>query len=290
MEGIKTIDINSPEYPKTLKKIIDPPQVLYYRGDLDIIKENPVFAVVGTRRCSDYGRQATMEIVSELSRIGFVIVSGMARGIDTVAHQTALDNKTKTIAVLGTGIDQKSIYPQENVGLAKKIIKSGGAVISEFAPGTPGHKSNFPQRNRIISALSLGTLVIEAKQRSGALITANYAFEQNKKVFALPGSIYCPNSRGCHYLIKKGAKLVENADDILQALQLDLTISKKEINPDNKEEKLIIETLRNKKAMSIDEIIEKTELTPAKVNSTLTGLEIKKIIKNLGGNIFAIKC
>jgi DNA processing protein len=288
MEKIQKIDINSPEYPKTLKKIIDPPRVLYYRGDLDT-KDKPVFAVVGTRRCSDYGKQATMEIVSELSRVGFIIVSGMAHGIDTVAHQTALDNGAKTIAVLGTGIDKKSIYPQENIELAEKIIESKGAVISEFEPGTPGHKSNFPQRNRIISGLSLGTLVIEAKQRSGALITANYAFEQKKKVFALPGSIYCPNSRGCHYLIKKGAKLVENANDILQGLQLDLTISKKEIISDNKEEKLIIQTLRNQKAMSIDEIIEETKLAPAKVNSTLTGLEIKKIIKNLGGNVFAIK-
>jgi DNA processing protein len=288
MEKIQTIDINSSQYPKSLKKIIDPPRVLYYRGDLDI-KDKPVFAVVGTRRCSNYGRQATMEIVSELSRIGFIIVSGMAHGIDTVAHQTALENNTKTIAVLGTGIDRKSIYPRENIELAEKIIGKGGAVISEFPPGTPGHKSNFPQRNRIISALSLGILVIEAKQRSGALITANYAFQQKKKVFALPGSIYCPNSRGCHYLIKKGAKLAENANDILQGLQLDLTISKKEIISDNKEEKLIIETLYNKKVMSIDEIIEKTELNPAKVNSTLTGLEMKKIIKNLGGNIFTIK-
>jgi len=288
MEEIQKIDINNPLYPKPLKKIIDPPQNLYYRGNIDI-EDGPVFAVVGTRRCSDYGRQATMEIVSELSRIGFIIVSGMARGIDTIAHQTALDNKARTIAVLGTGIDKKSIYPQENIELAEDIIKNGGAVISEFKPGTPGHKSNFPQRNRIISALSLGTIVIEAKFRSGALITANYAFKQRKKVFALPGSIYCPNSRGCHSLIKKGAILAENANDILQALQLNLTISKKEIISDSKEEKIIIKILCNKKAMSIDEIIEKTKLSPAKVNSTLTGLEIKKIIKNLGGNIFTIK-
>lgn len=288
MEEIQKININSPQYPEPLKKIINPPQDLYYRGNLDT-QNKPVFAIVGTRRCSDYGRQATMEIVSELSRIGFIIVSGMARGIDTVAHQTALDNGARTIAVLGTGIDKKSIYPQENIELAENIIKKGGAVISEFKPGTPGHKSNFPQRNRIISALSLGTIVIEAKFRSGALITANYAFKQKKKVFALPGSIYCPNSRGCHSLIKKGAILAENANDILQALQLNLTISKKEIISDSKEEKIIIETLCNKKAMSIDEIIEKTKLSPAKINSTLTGLEIKKIIKNLGGNIFTIK-
>jgi DNA processing protein len=287
MEKIQKIDINSAQYPKALKKIIDPPRILYFMGNLDI-KNKLAFAVVGTRRCSDYGKQATIEIVTDLSRAKFVIVSGMAHGIDTIAHQTALENNAKTIAVLGTGIDRKSIYPRENIELAEKIIEKGGAVISEFPPGTPGHKSNFPQRNRIVSGLSLGTIVIEAKFRSGALITANHAFQQKRKVFALPGSIYSPNSRGCHLLIKKGAKLVESAEDIINGLQLDLTIIKKEINPDNEEEKLIIEILRNKKAMGIDEIIEKTKLTPAKTSSTLTGLEIKKIIKNLGGNIFAL--
>ncbi len=284
---IKTVKKEDKDYPKKLKKIIDPPPVLYYRGNLDI-ENQPVLAVVGTRCCSDYGKQATMEIVADLSRIGFVIISGMAHGIDTIAHQTALDNGAKTIAVLGTGIDKKSIYPRENVGLAEKIIEKGGAVISEFPPGTPGHKSNFPQRNRIISGLSLGTLVIEAKQRSGALITANHAFEQRKKVFALPGSIYSPNSRGCNYLIKKGAQLIEQAEDILKTLQLDLTISKKEIKPENRVEEMILNILKNKKAMHIDELIEKTELSSPEVSSTLTGLEMKKIIKNLGANIFTI--
>jgi len=288
MEDIKIIQINEEGYPKPLKKIIDPPRVLYYRGDLEI-QNKPVLAVVGTRRCSDYGKQATMEIVTGLSRAGFVIVSGMAHGIDTIVHQTALENNAKTIAVLGTGIDKKSIYPQENIGLAEKIIKSKGAVISEFPPGTPGHKSNFPQRNRIISGLSLGVLVIEAKQRSGALITANHGIRQGKIIFALPGSIYSPNSGGCHYLIKKGAKLVESADDIFKGLQLDLTIFKKEIKPDSREEEIILNSLTKKKAMNIDEIIEITKLSPAKVSSTLIGLEMKGIIKNLGGNVFTVK-
>jgi len=286
MDRINTVQIEDKNYPLLLKKIVDPPRVLYYKGSLDF-QNKPVLAVVGTRRCSNYGKQATMEIVSELSGAGFVIISGMARGIDTIAHQTTLNNQAKTIAVLGTGIDKKSIYPRENIKLAEKIIQDGGTVISEFPPGTPGHKSNFPQRNRIISGLSLGTLVIEAKQRSGALITARHAFEQKRRVFALPGSIYCPNSRGCHLLIKKGAKLIENAEDIIKELQLNLSIKKIEVMPANEAEKLILNALKNK-ALSIDQIIETTKLKPAKVNSTLAALEMQEKIKNLGGNVYAL--
>ncbi len=288
MDKIKTIQIQDKDYPEPLKKIIAPPKILYCRGELDL-GGNPALAVVGPRRCSNYGRQATMEIVAELSRVGFIIISGMAKGIDTVAHQTALDSGGRTIAVLGTGINEKNIYPQENIGLSKKIIQKGGAIISEFPVGTPGHKGNFPLRNRIVSGLSLGTLVIEAKDRSGALITANHAFKQKRKVFALPGSIYSPNSSGCHTLIKKGAELVERAEDILKGLQLHLIISKKEISLDSKEEEIILNALKNKKAMHIDEIIEKIELDPAKVISTLTGLEIKGIIKNLSGNVYTLR-
>ncbi|MEA3452951.1 MAG: DNA-processing protein DprA [Patescibacteria group bacterium] len=225
MEKIHKIDINSSQYPRLLKEIIDPPRFLYYRGTLEA-KNERIFAIVGSRRCSAYGRQATIEIVSELSKNNLTIVSGMAIGIDTIAHQTALCNKAKTIAVLGTGIDRKSIYPKENIELAEKIVENGGAIISEFAPGTRVSRKNFPQRNRIISALSLGMLVIEAKISSGSLIAANYAFKQKKKLFALPGSIHSSNSHGCHYLIQKGAKLIENADDILEELRLDLLMPK----------------------------------------------------------------
>jgi DNA processing protein len=287
MEEIKTIKIDDSNYPELLKKIIDPPGILYYRGSLGL-GNKPILAVVGTRRCSNYGKQAATDIVAQLSRAGFIIVSGMARGIDTIAHQTALDYNAKTIAVLGTGIDEKSIYPQENIGLARKIIEKGGAVISEFPPGTPGHKSNFPQRNRIIAGLSLGVLVIEAKQKSGALITAKHALEENKKVFALPGSIYSLNSRGCHALIKKGARLAERAEDILEGLQLDLKILKQDIKPETLEEELVLAALKNK-AMYIDEVVEKTELSPAKVSATLTGLEMKEKIKNLGGSVYALR-
>ena len=229
-----------------------------------------------------------MDIVAGLSRAGLTIISGMAHGIDTVAHQTALENGAKTIAVLGTGVNNKNIYPQENVGLAEEIVKKGGAVISEYPPNTPGYKGNFPLRNRIISGLSVATLVIEAKQRSGALITARYALQQKRILFALPGSIYAPNSQGCNYLIKRGAILIESAKDILRELQIDFKIALKKINPENKEEELVIKILQGKKAIYIDEIIQKSQISPAKISATLIKMERKQIIKNLGGNVFAI--
>ncbi len=287
MEDIKTIGIDDPFYPRLLKEIIDPPRVLYYKGNLGLGRE-PVIAVVGTRRCSDYGKQATIEIVSKLAQAGFVIVSGMAKGIDTIAHQTALDYNSKTIAVLGTGLDEKSVYPQENLGLFQKIIESNGAVISEYPPNTPGHKSNFPKRNRIISGISNALLVIEAKERSGALITARHGFQQKKTIFALPGSIYALNSRGCNGLIKCGAKLVENGEDILKEFGITPKIISQKLVSATNEEKSILNALKNQ-ALHINQIIEKTKLSPMKINSCLINLEMTGIIKNLGSNVFIIK-
>ncbi|MBU1045789.1 DNA-processing protein DprA [Patescibacteria group bacterium] len=287
MEDIKTINIDDSLYPLLLKEIIDPPRVLYYKGNLDFGK-NPAIAVVGTRRCSDYGKQAAVEIVSKLAQAGLVIVSGMAKGIDAIAHQTALDYNSKTIAVLGTGVDDKSIYPQENLGLSKKIIESNGAVISEYPPNTPGHKSNFPERNRIISGMSKAVLIIEAKEKSGALITARHALRQKKTVFALPGSIYAPNSKGCNRLIKGGAKLVESAEDILKDFGITPKAMSRTAVSATDEEKSILDALKNQ-SLHINQIIEATKLSSAKINSGLINLEIAGIIKNLGGNVFIIK-
>jgi len=217
-EQIKKITIKDKDYPKLLKNISNPPEILYVRGT--ILSEENCFAVVGTRMASAYGKQVASEIAGELSEAGLTIVSGLAPGIDTFSHRVVVEKKKRTIAVLGTGLDEKSIYPKENINLAKKILENNGCLISEYPPGTPGSKFTFPQRNRIISGLSLGVLVIEAKQKSGALITTNFASLQNRKVFAVPGSIYCLNSKGCNYLIKNGAKLVENAKDILRELNL----------------------------------------------------------------------
>src|SRR3989344_251373 len=218
MEEIEKIFIDDKNYPKILKEIKDPPKAIYFKGNF--ISDELCFAVVGTRRCSSYGKEIALEIAGDLAEAGLTIVSGLAPGIDTFAHLAAVERKKRTSAVLGTGVDEKSVYHKENIKLARKIVELGGCLISEYPPGTSGTRFTFPQRNRIISGLSLGVLVVEAKEKSGALITANFAFQQNRKVFAVPGSIYSLNSKGPHYLIKKGAKLTESANDILKELNL----------------------------------------------------------------------
>jgi len=285
MEGIKTIDIKDGGYPKLLKEIEKGPKVLYYKGKL-LFDEN-CFAVVGTRMCSSYGKQVALEIAGDLAETGLTIVSGLAPGIDSFAHRAAVERNKRTIAVLGTGLDEKSIYPQENLKLAKEILETGGALISEYPAGTRGTKFTFPQRNRIISGLSLGTLVIEAKQKSGALITAHYAFSQKRKVFAVPGQIYSSNSRGSHYLIKKGAKLVENANDVLKELNLPQKELSSFSEGENEEENLVLNILKEG-ALDTDKIIEETKLSAAKVASALAILEIRGKVRNLGGNIYAL--
>ena len=285
MQQIKTISIKDKNYPKLLKEIKDPPEILYLKGE--ILAEENCFAVVGTRRCSAYGKEIALEIAGDLAETGLTIVSGLAPGIDSLAHQATLERGERTIAVLGTGIDEKSIYPQENLKLAEKIVESGGCLISEYPPGTHGSEFTFPKRNRIISGLSLGVLIIEAKQKSGALITANWAKKQGRKVFAVPGPIHSSNSKGCHYLIKQGAKLVENANDILKELNLPIKEGGKEIAGETPEENLILGVLKEE-ALDADKIIEKTKLSVAKVASALAILEIKGKVRNLGGNIYAI--
>jgi len=299
MEGIRKISISDKEYPKLLKKIEDPPEILYIKGK--IFPEDFFFAVVGTRRFSSYGKQLTSEITGELAEAGLTIVSGLAPGIDTFAHQAAVEQKKRTIAVLGTGLDEKSIYPKENLKLVRKILDNGGALISEYPPETRGTNFTFPQRNRIISGISFGMLVVEAKSPlpdfwqgnkeksgSGSLITARYAFKQKRKVFAIPGSIHSLNSRGCHFLIKQGAKLVESANDILEELNLPQIKNKKEISGETKEESLILEALKTE-PLYIDRIIAETNLSPSIVSSTLAIMEIKGKVKNLGTNIYALR-
>ena len=283
---IKTISINDKEYPKLLKEIKNPPEVLYYRGRSPKTESNN-FAIVGTRRYSDYGKQIALEIASDLSEAGLIIVSGLAPGIDTFCHQAAVERKKPTIAVLGTGLDEKSIYPQSNLKLAEKIIETSGCLISEYPPGTRGTQFTFPQRNRIISGLSLGVLVIEAKIKSGSLITAEWAKKQKRLVFAVPGPVHSSNSKGTNYLIKNGAKLVENADDILKELSLPLKIKTAEVVGETSVENSILRVLKEE-SLHIDKIIEKTKLPASAVGSTIAILEIKDKIRNLGGNTYAI--
>ncbi|MCH7604758.1 DNA-protecting protein DprA [Patescibacteria group bacterium] len=283
----KIIEQKDSEYPNLLKEISDAPEQLYIKGDF--LPDEKCFAVVGTRLCSNYGKQAALEIAGQLADAGLTIVSGLAPGIDTWAHRAAVEKRKRTISVLGTGLDEKSIYPKENIKLTHQILELGGALVSEYESGTPGSKFTFPERNRIISGLSLGVLIVEAKQRSGSLITANLALKQGRKLFAVPGSIYSSNSKGTNLAIKQlGAKLVESADDILGELGIATHKKEDQLVGDSDEETLILESLKED-ALHIDVIIEETSLSTATISGTLTILEIKGKVRNLGGNIFALQ-
>ncbi len=287
MDLIKSIKITDKNYPALLKKISSAPKLLYYRGILPTNKEK-CFAVVGTRRPSDYGQRATIKITQELLGARLVIVSGMAPGIDTFAHQACVERGTRTIAVLGTGLDEKSIYPKQNLELSRQIVKTGGCLISEYIEGTPGYAGNFPERNRIVVALSLGVLVVEAKMASGTLVTANLAIQQKKKLFAVPGPIYTLNAEGPNKLIKAGATLTESAQDIFDVLDIDpKKVLQQAPVAQNADEELIFDALQEE-SLYIDAIIKKTKLSAPVVGSTLALMEISGKIRNLGGNTYAL--
>jgi len=282
---IQKITADNSAFPEQLKNIASSPRELFFRGELS--KQNDkLFAVVGTRLCSDYGKEIAFSIAKDLSRAGLIIVSGMALGIDSWAHKGALEGGGQTIAVLGTGLDEKSIYPRENLKLARQILEKGGCLISEYPPEHPAAKFAFLERNRIIAGISEGVLVVEAKIKSGALNTAGWARKQGKKVFAVPGSVFSQNSKGCHLLIKQGARLTENANDILRELGLSSLASHQPAaaNPD---EGLILNALRQG-ALSIDKIIEITKLPAQKVSVNISIMEIDNKVKNLGANIYAL--
>lgn len=281
---INKITIENPSYPKLLKEIYDPPKELYVWGDLRP-EENYPLAVVGTRKISSYGKQITIDLVRNLTKAGLTIISGLALGVDGLAHQTCLDVNGRTIAVLGSGLNR--IYPSIHQKLAEKIVKAGGAVISEYPPETGPTKWNFPARNRIIAGMSLGVLVIEAPEASGALITARFALDFGREVFAVPGNINNQNSIGTNRLIKLGAKPVTKAEDILESFNLELALEfKKEIKPASKEEAIILEIL-GQEPTHIDEIIRKSKLESPIVSSTLTIMEITGKVRHIGGGNYA---
>ncbi|OGF24245.1 DNA protecting protein DprA, partial [Candidatus Falkowbacteria bacterium RIFCSPLOWO2_02_FULL_45_21] len=282
-EKIKTLTIDDEAYPKLLKQIYDPPLLIYYRGRLEAASEFSL-AIVGTRKFTGYGQRVTEKIVKELVANNLTIVSGLALGIDTLAHQAAVDAGGKTVAVLGSGLDQQSIYPSQNRYLSDKIQAQGGLILTEYPLGTMPLKHHFPQRNRLISGLSLGTLVIEAGEKSGAIITAMHALEQNRDVFAIPGSIYSACSAGTNSLIKMGAKLIAGAKDIIESLDLAEAVAyteSKKIIPESAEEAIILARL-NYEPIHVDELIRLTNLDTSVINSTLTIMEMKGMIKNLG--------
>ena len=269
-----SISLGDKDYPSLLNEIQRPPSKIYIRGTLPE-KQLPTVAIVGTRKATEDGRRLTRETALELGRAGVVVVSGLAMGVDAAAHEGALDAYGITIAVLGNGID--SVYPVQNEKLAKKILASGGAIISEYGTGEPSYKGNFIERNRIISGLSLGTVVIEAPKHSGALTTARFAGEDGRAIFVFPGPSKSPYYAGSHALIRDGATLVTSASEILEDLDIKSDSHALQVNLDKfgDNERMILEALNVAgSALNVDRIIELTKLDPQTVNRLLATLTI----------------
>ncbi|MEM8529238.1 MAG: DNA-processing protein DprA [Chloroflexota bacterium] len=278
--GVDLICIEDEQYPPLLRQIAQPPPLLYVRGNFGVLDESAL-AVVGTRSPTSYGKEATRRVVHDLSSAGMTIVSGLALGIDSVAHRVALEAGGRTLAVLGSGVDVP--YPERNSRLAQDIIENG-ALISEYPLGTKPTPANFPPRNRLISGLSLGTLVAEAGARSGALITVTFALEQGRDVFAIPGSIFSRTSAGPHRLLRDGAGLVADAQDILDALNWDVVTLQQEAKqslPDDPTEALLLELIAYEPC-HIDDLSRVSNLPIATISATLAMLELKGLIRQAG--------
>ena len=284
--GLKIIPITGEGYPESLKNIPGSPIVLYVKGEIRQ-EDSLAIGVVGSRRASFYGLRAAEKFASELAAAGFTIVSGMARGIDTASHRAALKAGGRTLAVMGSGF--KHIYPEENKELAEEICRSG-AAISEFPLNEPPLKENFPRRNRIISGLSLGLLVAEAARNSGALITADFALEQGREVFALPGKIDSYNSCGTNALIKQGAKLVTEVEDILEEFNLTRAFPEKEgatpkYSLENENENRLYGLITSS-GILLDELIEKANMDIPEISAILLALQLRKLVRQLPGKQF----
>lgn len=292
-------------YPFLLREIADPPIVLYVRGDWAACFDAPCVGVIGSRRCSTYGENAAGMLARDLASNGVCVVSGLARGVDTAAHRGAIQAKGRTVAVLGTGID--NVYPKDNRKLVDQILDSGGAVVTQFPLRTPPLKDNFPYRNRIISGLSYGVLLIEASERSGSLITARLAMEQNREVMAVPGNITSRNSFGTNYLIKSGAKLVQQWQDVVTELPTEISAAilppklddlppqppkrQPELAPAgmNENERRVWNLLAPDDARHIDFLLERSGLGFGDLSNALVRLDLNDLIKTLPGNFYARK-
>ena len=302
--GGDVLILDDGSYPYLLREIDDPPITLYVKGDWQACFDAPCIAVVGSRRCSTYGENASEMLSRDLAANGICVVSGLARGIDTAAHRGAIAGKGRTIAVLGTGIGQ--VYPKENAKLVDEILSSGGAVVSQFPLETPPLSENFPYRNRIISGLSLGVLIVEASERSGSLITARLAMEQNREVLAVPGNITSKNSFGTNYLIKSGAKLVQQWQDVVAELPSEISaailppkIDEKDTTEPkqqklapadlSKNERIIWQMLSPDEAAHIDALLEASGLSFGDLSTALLGLEMRELIRILPGKNYARK-
>lgn len=286
--SIKIFTWNDVGYPAHLKEIDQPPPVIYMRGD---VTQEDAWAVgiVGTRAVTPYGRQVTEELATILAQNGVTVVSGLARGVDAIAHNTALKAGGRTIAVLGSGLDK--IYPPEHRPLAEKIYQHG-AVISDYPPGTPPESANFPPRNRIISGLSLAVVVVEAGEISGALITADFAVDQGRDVFAVPGLVYAPQSKGTNRLIANGARILLQPSDVLEALDLTRNIERREIRrvvPTDATEAALLSYL-GALPVHVDDIRAQLNLPVEKISAALTMMELKGMVRQVGGmNYVAVR-
>ena len=281
--NVRLLSILDDEYPRLLKYSYNPPILLYVKGEL-LLDDDLAFAVVGTRKPTQYGKIAVRRIVPKLSLAGFTIVSGLAYGIDGAAHHEALNAGGRTVAVFGTGLD--TIYPSAHRELAKRVL-TNGALISELPLGSKIEAWNFANRNRIISGMSKGTLVVEGVKTSGALLTAKYALEQNRDIYAIPGNINSPQSEGPNYLIKLGAKIVSDPADILEEYQLKLKLVNDTASIDDKpkvklsgsEEKIYKLLITNEKNLSLDKMVELTDESPAALSGILLQMEFKGLVK-----------
>jgi len=287
---VRLISIIDDEYPHLLKYIYNPPILLYIKGELTL-EDELAFAVVGTRKPTQYGKIAVRRIVPKLARSGLTIVSGLAYGIDSASHHEALNAGGRTIAVFGTSLD--IIYPSTNRKLAERIV-ANGALISEIPLGEKIETWNFPNRNRIISGMSKGTLVVEGARTSGALLTSKYALEQNRDIFAIPGNINSPMSDGPNYLLKLGAKIVSKPDDILEEYQVKLKLVeekrsnniKPKIKLNENEERIFKLLMRHNKNLSLDKMVELTDESPARLSSILLQMELKGLVKREAQNSY----
>ena len=280
-QGMRILTWEDPDYPKRLMEIDQPPPVLYMLGEL-LDADEWAIAVVGSRRITAYGRQVTEEISASLARNGITVISGLARGVDSVAHQAALRAGGRTLAVLGSGVDR--IYPPEHRTLAEQIIQQG-AIVSDYPPGTPPDATNFPPRNRIISGLARATVVVEAGERSGALITAAFAAEQGREVFAVPGTIYAQQSKGPNRLILEGARPLLDVKDLLEVLDMvsigNFRQARTVLPADAVEAQLF--SILGREPLHVDEIRSRSNLPIEKVSAALTLMELKGMVRQVGG-------
>lgn len=278
--GVQVLTLHDDEYPENLRQIDAPPPLIYVRGTLQP-NDSWAIGIVGTRRASVYGREVAHSLSRDLAANGITVVSGLALGVDTVAHKSTLANKGRTIAVLGSGVDQ--IYPPENRGLARSIAENG-AVVSEYALGTRPDASNFPPRNRIISGLSRGVVIVEAGERSGALITAQFAAEQGRDVYAVPGSILHPGSTGCNTLIQQGAIPLLNVNDILNHLNIEQIRNQqaaRAVIPADPQEAALLRHI-NHEPLHLDELVRQSTLPAPQVAGLLTMMELKGLVRQVG--------